>query len=230
MSEPTSGGSKQEPRARGGPGDLRSPGVSKEVLVELEDRLRLKITDLERENRSLKVITRLLAVGLLVPIVLAVVLFMAAPALIIPGSGFDSVESERFILRDHNGVVRGEWAISDDGASRITISDPAGNSRLNLAVLGNGSPGLSLADGAGTRRIALGSIDETSTLVFADREGGPRVILGLPGDGSGSLVFADGGGITRVGMSVEQNGTASLMLPVEEGPDEGAQGSPGQRN
>jgi hypothetical protein len=202
-----------------GTGDLRPPSeprITKEQLVELEDRMRLRITDLERDNRSLKLISRWLAVGLLVPIVLAIVLFIAAPALIIPGSGFDSVESRRFVLRDDNGVIRGEWTIAEDGASRLSINDPSGNPRLNLSVLEGGSPGLSLSDNSGQRLVALGSLDQTSTLVFADADGMPRAVLGLPGDGSSSLVFADAGGITRVGMSVDQSGTSSVMLPIEE--------------
>jgi hypothetical protein len=163
-----------------GTGDLRPPSeprITKEQLVELEDRMRLRITDLERDNRSLKLISRWLAVGLLVPIVLAIVLFIAAPALIIPGSGFDSVESRRFVLRDDNGVIRGEWTIAEDGASRLSINDPSGNPRLNLSV--DGMP-----------RAVLGLPgDGSSSLVFADAGGITRVGMSVDQSGTSSVML-----------------------------------------
>lgn len=186
--------------------------VTKEELVAAEDRLRIRIMDLERQNKSLRWLTGLVGAGLLVPLGLVGALFHSTPSF--GGSAEEVMEARSFVLKDASGVSRGEWAITDDGAARLTLKDRSGVARVNVAVLEGGAPGLSFANAQGERRVVLGLLpDQTSTLVFADREGVPRAVIGLSRDESASLVFADGEGVTRVGLGVEAGGVGSVLLP-----------------
>ncbi len=199
------------------PGSNRPPrgtAFSREEAIELEDRVRIRISALENQNRGLRRTVGVLSLLFLVPLALSVLLLYKVPGL---AGGADVVEARSFVLRGDGGATLGEWKVGDDGATRLTFRDAAGVQRLSLAVV-DGSPGLSLAAEDGGRRVVLGLLpDRTATLVFADREGIPRAVMGLSRDEAANLVFADAGGISRVGFGVERNGLGSVLLPDDTG-------------
>lgn len=183
---------------------------------EMEHRLMARVNSLERDLRSVRSRSRLLAIGLLGSLVIALLALLGRGWL--PSAArTDVLEARRIVLFGPDGELRGEWGVDDQGNSTLSMIDRERRPRLTLTVRGEGHPGLSLSNSAGERRVALGLLpDETGSLVFADGSGVPRTVLGLVRGDAASLVLADAGGVSRIGLGLDGQGIGSVMLPDED--------------
>jgi hypothetical protein len=187
-----------------------------------------RLSDLEKDNRRLR------RQGVTVLVVTAVLLGLAgaltwtAAQHGLPGFVPDIVEAREFVLRDHEGRVRGAWGHDDQGAIRLVLQDARNQSSIKLNQLDDGSSGLTFADSTGTPRLVIAVLpDETVNLVFGDRRGVTRTVLGLNANGASTLVFADEGGRTRAALGVDNHGRTVLSTgPVETVEEEPADTAP----
>ncbi len=141
------------------------------------------------------------------------------------GSPVPSIEADSFVLKDHDGVVRGRLGFADDGSAGLTLSDAGGHERLRLSVLADGSPGVSLMDSEGETRAILGLLpDGTTSLVFADRGSVARGVFAVTPDGSARMIFSDAQGITRTAVGVDGSGDPEINT-IDAGADQGHGGS-----
>lgn len=195
---------------------MSSHATPRELLMELEDRMRLQVKRVERQ--ASRALTAAFAMGLVAIALGAWAIWGGLDGRIASDEGL--VTARRFVLQDADGRTRGEWLIEEDGTSRIVLSDQSGAQRMMLTVLGEGTPGLSLSDRDGNRRVVMGLLpDQASNLVFADAQGTARVVLGTSPDQRADLIFADRNGQSRVGLGVDAQGNSTMFLP-EEVPDE----------
>lgn len=197
-------------------GKFGSDGNEANVLREIEERVRARLSTVERQNERLQTRTRLLGLGLLVAGAILAVVAVAPDTLTVVGlrQGESLVEAHGFRLVDSNGIRRGEWWVDDDGAARLSLLDQQGRPRLNVTVLQSGSPGISLMDNSGMRRAVIGVLPDGETnIVLADVNETPRVVLGLNTQNTASLAFADADATTRLGLGLDASGMGSLMLP-----------------
>lgn len=192
-----------------------------------------RVNAVERQARGLRRWFRLTGLALVASLgLIAVLLFrpdLLPEALTGPPSG--EVRTEALVLLDPEGLVRGRWAVDDEGNTRLTMLDERGRPRLRISVLEGGFPGMSFINGDGQSRAAIGLLpDETTSLVFADAQGVPRAVLGLTRDDGANLVFADAMGVSRVGLGVDGSGTGSAFLPEPESPPEEDPGEDGNES
>jgi hypothetical protein len=190
-----------------------SPGTMHELLR--------RLALLEENNRKL----RRQSMGTL--IVTAILLGAAASLTYtaarhgLPGFVPDIVEAREFVLRDHEGRVRGAWGEDDQGSIRLVLQEAGSQASIKLNLLRDGSSGLTLADSAGNARMVIAVLpDQTTNLVFADGRGVARTVLGLTPRSGSSLVFADGGGTTRTAIGVDGRGAAMFSTGAVDTPDE----------
>jgi hypothetical protein len=180
-----------------------------------------RLEQLEKDNRKL----RRQSYGTLV---VTAILLGAAAALTytaarhgMPGFVPDVVEAREFVLRDHQGRVRGAWGEDDQGSIRLVLQEAGSQASIKLNLLQDGSSGLTLADSSGIARLVIAVLpDQTTNLVFADGRGVARTVLGRPGRAGSSLDFADGGGTTRTAIGVDGRGAAMFSSGPVDTPDE----------
>lgn len=184
---------------------------AEDLLREVEAVLMRRVEHVEKENQKLRRYLTYLGAGLAALAIAGVILF----ALAFSGGGgvAETVEAERFVLRDASGIARGVFEIGNEGGARLVLRDADARDRLRLALLQDGSPGVTFADREGRPRAVLGVLpDETATLVFADAQGQTRAVLSLLSDESSTLVFADRSGVTRAGMGVNSAGDPNVTV------------------
>ncbi len=187
-------------------GSTHNPGP---ISTQMAEALFVRISQVETQQESAKRTTTMLAIGLAIAVA-----FGTAGLLFGLASGRGAVlEAEEVVLVDANGVLRGRWAIQEDGSTTLQLLDQNSMARVRVSVLDNGAPGLILSDGRGRSRIALALLpDEGGTLAFADAEGSTRAVLGLAPDNAATLVFVDGFGSTRAGIGMDSDGEPNLTL------------------
>src|SRR5262249_409088 len=141
----------------------------------LTDHLARRLERLERENRRLKLAGALTLVG---PAAL-VVMGQTAPTQVA-----NSIEAERFVLRDAGGKVRATLGLRPDGTAAFAIGDEAQQERALLSVTAQGLAGMELADSSGHPRAGLGvKPDGSALLTLLDQADRPRVEMRAQGDG-----------------------------------------------
>jgi hypothetical protein len=110
---------------------------------------------------------------------------VGAIALLVGGSPRDdgpkTVEAERFLLKDKDGTIRGEWRLWPDGPE-FRLNSKGGRRHLSLTVVegaGRAFPMALLRDEKGAARLVMSlSISGSPLLSFHDKDGKP--ILQLP--------------------------------------------------
>lgn len=189
------------------------PALSAGATHELLHRL----STVEQENRKLRRqgVTMLVVTAVLLGLAGALTWTAARHGL--PGFVPDVVEAREFVLRDHDGRVRGAWGHDDQGAIRLVLQDTRSQTSIKLNLLDDGSSGLTFADSSGIPRLVVAVLpDETVNLVFGDRRGVTRTVLGLAANGASTLVFADQGGQSRAAIGVDNRGRTVLSTgPIE---------------
>jgi hypothetical protein len=96
-----------------------------------------------------------------------------------------TVEAERFVLRDRQGNQRALLETRPDGAPRLALRDKDGKDRVELLVAADGAPILNFLDRGGAIRLGLlVAADGEPDLNFADHEGDIRLNLGVARSGA----------------------------------------------
>ena len=141
----------------------------------IHDHLTQRLDRLERENRRLKLLGALALLGL------AALTLMGQTA---PTPVANTLEAERFVLRDGAGNVRASLGLRPDGTAALALADDTQRERLVLSVTAPGLAGLDLSDRAGQLRAGLNvRADGTAQLSLLDQADRPRVELKSHGDG-----------------------------------------------
>ena len=143
-------------------------------------RLELKLGELQRSNRQLR-----LMIGALV--LTGGALMTMAQA----GSGVsESLEARQFVLRDSSGRVRAALGSSPGGAVGLNLDDASGRTVITLDVEDNGSPGLDLYDHTGRRRAIIALARQgTPGVGLYDAQGKLRTSLDVPAADIPGLAF-----------------------------------------
>jgi hypothetical protein len=190
-----------------------SPGTVHELLR--------RLGQLEQDNRRLRRVTLGTLVATAVLLGLAAALTYTAARHGLPGMVPDLVEAREFVLRDHQGRVRGAWGEDDQGSIRLVLQDAASRASIKLNLLGDGSSGLTLSDSTGNPRVIMAVLpDQTTNLVFADGRGVTRTVLSLSAGGGSTLIFADEGGRMQTTVGVDRRGQPVLTTAQVEAPEE----------
>lgn len=202
--------------ASGSGGAGRGPDLSPEWIL-------AQFSRIEEDHHRLSRLSRFLSIAAV--LFLAVIITIGVREVILTADLIregPTLQAQNFVLAGPDGETRGEWSVTESGASEFLMMDPAGNERARVSVVAGGSPGVSLLDEKGDSRLVLGVLpDGTGTVVFADSVGVPRIVVGMARDGSANIVFADRDGITRAGLGVNARGEPALLLPeATSDPDE----------
>ncbi|WHZ22024.1 MAG: hypothetical protein OJF47_001136 [Nitrospira sp.] len=101
------------------------------------------------------------------------------------------METERLILRDGAGNLRGEFSTGRDHSPTLWLFDKEGTRRAELSLLPDGTPGLRLFDERETIRIDIGLLESQPTLSIRDKTGKDRVKVVVTQDGEPYLQLHD---------------------------------------
>jgi hypothetical protein len=93
------------------------------------------------------------------------------------------VETERLIIRDGEGRLRGELSTGRDRSPTLWLFDKEGTRRAELSLLPDGTPGLRLFDQRETIRIDISLLEGHPTLSVRDKAGKDRAKLVVTQDG-----------------------------------------------
>jgi hypothetical protein len=143
-------------------------------------RIDLKLAELQRSNRRLRVM-----IGALV-LVGAAAITMAQTS----SNGSEVIEARQVVLRDDSRRVRAVLGTTPDGAAGLNIDDASGKARISLDVDYAGSPGLDLFDQNGKRRalVSLGRNGEPGVGLY-DSEDKLRTSVDIPATNTPGLAF-----------------------------------------
>jgi len=179
-------------------------------LREMEARMARRLDALESQRTRLRWTTRLVALALSLNLGAMAWVFRVA----VPRDGAWTVETlsaHEVVLRDREGVERGELSTDVDGQTHFSLSDHDGRERIRLSILADGSPGFTISDADARPRAVLGYLpDGTANLVFADAYGISRAVVGVDPDGSSKMLFSDGSGSIRALVGVGSDGEPSV--------------------
>jgi len=142
------------------------------------------------------------------------------------------IETQRLVIRDSNGLLRGWLGIAEDG-TRLVFYDENGRQRAGFGltrlnepamaifdanqqpriVLGmaDGWPGLVVRDNSGLKRIALQTQQDWSTLVFYDGREHKRAGIGLAKEAA-AVNLLDEYSVDRAGLTVDPNGSSLVFF------------------
>jgi hypothetical protein len=145
--------------------------------VRLEE-LGQRITKIEKENRLL----RLLMGGLLATLLF---LFLTGVAL----HEHKVVEAEQFIIKDHEGKVRGSFGlVASSDMPSLTFYDKETNANILLHLREDGAPALWLYN-KDRIRSSLAVWGDRTLLEIFDKKNHQRMVLGLSDKGEPGLEF-----------------------------------------
>jgi len=168
------------------------------VSKPIPDQLTRRLDRLERENRRLKFVGALALLGL------GALTVMGQTA---PTSVANTLEAERFVLRDNAGNVRATLGLRPDGTAALALADDTQQDRAVLSVTAPGQASVDLSDRAGHLRAGLGVRADGSALRAETRL---EITLGeRPDDAVRLTLFAPGA------SAVEISGDFTDWQPVE---------------
>lgn len=122
-----------------------------------------------------------------------------------------TVEAERFILRDAEGVRRGELSV-DEGKPGLALFHADGAVRVLLQVNPEGSPGFVLYDDKGIQRLFIMAGKEWTFIELDDKNGSKRLGMVVPvGGGEPFVALLDEDGTLRTQLTVAGGPMGSLM-------------------
>jgi hypothetical protein len=172
---------------------MTSPGLTElNLLAE-------RIAKLEKQNRLFK------RIGVLLVLAVGCVSLVAAQE---RGKG-QTIEAERFILKDANGRVRADLGMDKAGV-RLLLTDENEKTRLNAAVFPEG-PGMALFDENGAVRFSVSQSSRGPSLMFNDENQKPRSIMRLFKEGP-ALAFLDEKENDRMILSLTRSNGVSMDM------------------
>lgn len=150
------------------------------------DSIAIRLAKLERQNLRMK-----LAGTALIMVSAAVVFMGQGRTPDRPGQG-RVVEAERFVLREPDGYVRGEWAVLPNGSTLLSMFDRDHNTRAEWGVFPSGTTMLHLLDAKGKGRLTLTvKKDGKPMLGLYDEEGRIRARWGVFATGKTAALMFD---------------------------------------
>ena len=178
------------------------------------DHLTQRLDRLERENRRLRLLGALALLGA------SALVLMGQTA---PSPVVNTLEAERFVLRDGAGNVRASLGLRPDGTAALVLADDTQQERVVLSVTAPGLAGLDLSDRTGHLRAGLGvRADGAAQLSLLDQGDRPRVEIKAHGDGRPSVfglrLLQAAGRTTQAELIIAHSGEASLFptaTPIE---------------
>ncbi len=93
------------------------------------------------------------------------------------------LETERLVIRDREGQLRGEFSTGRDRSPTLWLLDKEGTRRAELSLLPDGTPGLRLFDPQDTIRIDISLLEGQPTLSVRDNAGKDRAKLVVTHEG-----------------------------------------------
>jgi hypothetical protein len=160
-----------------------------------------RVSQLEKQNRRFK------RLGTLLLVLLGGLTLVAAQE---RGKG-QTIEADRFLLKDANGRIRADLGLDKNGGVRLLLNDENEKQRLNAAAFSEG-PGLALFDENGAVRFSVSQSSRGPSLVFNDENQKPRSVMRLFKEGPG-LAFLDEKENDRMVLSLTKtNGVSMDML------------------
>jgi hypothetical protein len=166
------------------------------------EHLAQRLDRLERENRRLK------RLGALALVSLAALTVMGQTA---PVPVANTLEAERFVLRDASGLVRATLGLRSDGTAALALADDTQQERAVVGVTAQGLPAVELSERSGRQRASFAvRADGSASLSLLDQGDRPRLELRAQGDGRPSLTLLDQSG----------------RPPLAPGPDRGGRHRP----
>ncbi len=117
----------------------------------------------------------------------------SVPSRILPR--FQTIEAEKFILKDGNGGVRASLGLADGGVS-LDLYDNNGKGRARLALNADGFPSFVVRDANAKSAIVLSVFEgdeKTTALAFYDQSGKIALSLGVTGTGSRIALYDEAG-------------------------------------
>jgi len=133
-----------------------SDNILHDLPQRLPDHLTRRLDRLERENRRLKLVGGLALLGM------AALTVMGQTA---PTSVANTLEAERFVLRDGAGNVRATLGLRPDGTAALALADDTQQDRAVLSVTAPGQAAVDFSDRAGHLRAGLGVRADGSALL-----------------------------------------------------------------
>jgi hypothetical protein len=201
------------------------------MAMQQEQTVGERLARLERQNRRLTLILVCLA-----PVVAALVLmgFTSVEEQLqgLKNLQVRQIETERLVIRDANGFLRGWLGIAEDG-TRLVFYDQNGRQRAGFGMtsqnepalaifdpnqqtrivlgLADGWPGLVIRDAGGLKRIALQTQPDWATLFFFDGRERKRAGIGLAKE-SAAVNLLDEYSVDRAGLTVDPNGSSLVFF------------------
>lgn len=120
------------------------------------------------------------------------------------------LETERIVIRDGNGIMRGWLGIADDGA-RLLFYDQSGSQRAGFGLNTMFEPAMAFYDGKQNPRVILGLVEGWPGLVMRDLTGQKRISLQSQQTWS-SLFFYDYREKRRSGIGIVGDAAAINLL------------------
>lgn len=151
---------------------------------------------------------RIRVAGVIVGTAVAVVSLLGADATVPK-----TIESQKFVLRGRDGLVRASLSLDANDAPRLAFFDAKGKFAAGFGLPG-GEPSLALLDAAGKSRItmALSGATGEPSVWLRDRAGRGRVSLGFDEREAPLITLRDEHEQMQLAMTVHQGGVPQLVL------------------
>jgi len=157
----------------------RFDGGPKTRGLPMLDSLKIRIDNLERQNRSVKRLTAVL---------FFVITALVVAGIAVPRQVAKQIEAERFVLRDKEGRLRATLGAGEEGHMGLTLYDKSGTNRIWLGVKDkNNTVKLTLHDQEGKHRVALGATADVTLLIVYGKDGKANLVLDTMNGGAVSL-------------------------------------------
>jgi hypothetical protein len=173
-----------------------------------------RLDGLERENRRLRWMAAFTFAGIF--LVTAVALLTHTPLR-------RTIDTEKVVIRDKQGRVRGSFGLAYDGLPALTLFDEKGNEQILLNVPSDGVSSLSFAHRGHERMMLVSNYDGASNLRFLDSGEKSVSSFFMSPDSATGLYMANGK--QSVTLGIEQNGHSAVFTTGPDGNESGRLGA-----
>lgn len=177
------------------------------------DSMMQRLTRLERQNRWLK-----RGLGT-VFVLLGSLVFMGATTIqdqlqALRELHITQLETERIVLRDNTGMMRG-WIGTAENGSHIIFYDSNGRQKAGFGVTKAFEPALAFFDPDQNQRLVMGMVDGWPAMIFRDAANQKRIALHAQEQGS-SLFFFDAREKRRAAMGMYEDAAVINLADAQE--------------
>jgi hypothetical protein len=173
-----------------------------------------RLDGLERANQRLRLTVGLMFAGVF--LVTAVTFLGRTPSR-------KSIETEKIVIRDKEGRVRGSFGLGKDGLPGLLLFDEKGNEQIVLNVPSDGVSNLAFAYRGHERMTLVSNYDGSSNLRFLDSAEKSTSMLFMTPESAAGLYFANGKQTATIG--VEPSGHSAVFTTGPDGVENGRLGA-----